>query len=48
MKNYRYEHLIMPINRYIEQLTPKARRLVKYVEGGLLLVLVTSIVFYVY
>jgi hypothetical protein len=46
MSNHRYEQIIVPIERYVSRLTPRARRLVNLLEGGLLLVLATSVVFY--
>ena len=34
MSNHRYEQIIVPIERYISRLTPRARRLVNLLEGG--------------
>jgi|GEM_PF-480349 hypothetical protein len=45
MTNHRYTQIIVPIDRYLNRLTPKAKKLVVLLEGGLLLALFTSIVF---
>lgn len=47
MTNHRYEQIIVPIDRYVNRLTPRARRWLALLEGGLLLVLATSVIFYV-
>ncbi|NKB32114.1 MAG: hypothetical protein GKR91_03355 [Pseudomonadales bacterium] len=47
MTNHRYTQIIVPMDRYVNRLTPKAKRLVAILEGSLLLLLFTSVVFYV-
>jgi hypothetical protein len=47
MKTHRYNQIIMPLDRYLNRLTPAAKRLVGLLEGGLLLLLLTSVLFYV-
>jgi len=46
MKLHRYTQIIMPVDRYISQLAPRVRKLVIVMEGGLVLVLLTSVLFY--
>jgi len=46
MKNLRYTELRVPIDRYISRLTPKAKLLLGMLEGGLFLVLFTSVLLY--
>jgi hypothetical protein len=46
MKNLRYTELLVPIDRYISRLTPKAKLLLGMLEGGLFLVLFTSVLLY--
>jgi type II secretory pathway component PulM len=45
--NYRYKQLLVPMDRYLRGLTPQAKRWVALAEGGLLLLLLTSVIFYV-
>ncbi len=47
MTNYRYKQLLIPMDRYLRGLKPQARRWVALAEGGLLLLLLTSVIFYV-
>ncbi len=47
MTNYRYKQLLVPMDRYLRGLTPQAKRWVALAEGGLLLLLLTSVIFYV-
>ncbi len=47
MANHRYSQLIVPMDRYVRRMTPKARKMVALLEGSLLLILFTSVVFYV-
>lgn len=47
MRNYRYTQIIQPIDRYVSRLTPKAKMLLRVLEGSLVLVLLSSIVFYI-
>lgn len=47
MRNYRYTQIILPIDRYVSRLTPKAKMLLRMLQGSLVLVLLTSIVFYI-
>ena len=47
MTNHRYTQIIVPMDRYIKSLTPRARVWVSVLEGSLVLVLLTSLVFYV-
>lgn len=46
MKNLRYTEILVPIDRYIRRLTPKAKLLLGMLEGGLFLLLFTSVVLY--
>lgn len=46
MKNLRYTEIIVPMERYVNRLTPKAKMLVRVLEGSLLLVLFISVVAY--
>lgn len=46
MTNHRYTQVIVPIDRYIESLTPRAKVWVNVLEGSLFLILLTSVVFY--
>ncbi len=39
-----YRQVIVPIDRYISRLTPKAKLLLGLLKGGLVLVLLTSVV----
>lgn len=47
MKNLRYTELLKPMDIYFNRLTPAAKRFVHLLEGGLVIVLLTSLVFYV-
>ena len=47
MTNHRYRQLIVPMDRYVRSMTPKGRTLLAMAEGGLLLVLLTSVLFYI-
>ncbi len=47
MTNHRYTQIIVPMDRYIKSLTPRAKLWVSVLEGSLVLVLLTSLVFYV-
>ncbi|MFK7863617.1 MAG: hypothetical protein AB8B95_05240 [Pseudohongiellaceae bacterium] len=47
MNNYRYTHIIEPLDRYFAALTPAAKKAVHVLEGGLVMVLLTSLVWYV-
>ena len=47
MKTHRYTQIIVPLDRYISQLAPQKQRLVNLLEGSLVLVLLTSVIFYV-
>jgi len=46
MTNHRYTELILPMDRYLRRLTPRARRLLALAEGSLLLLLISSVCFY--
>jgi len=45
--NHRYRQVLVPLDRYVRKLTPKGRTLLAMAEGGLLLILLTSVIFYV-
>jgi type II secretory pathway component PulM len=45
--NYRYKQLLIPMDRYLRGLNPQAKRWLALAEGGLLLLLLTSVIFYV-
>lgn len=47
MKNLRYTQLIKPMDTYFEHLTPPAKRFVHFLEGGLVMVLLTSHMLYI-
>jgi len=47
MPNHRYTQIIVPMDRYVRRLTPRAKRWVSVLEGSLLLVLFASMFFYV-
>ncbi|NQV68623.1 MAG: hypothetical protein HQ498_01220 [Pseudohongiella sp.] len=47
MTNHRYTQIIVPIDKFVNRLTPRAKILLKMLEGSLLLVLLTSVVFYI-
>lgn len=48
MTNHRYTQIIVPMDRYVRSLTPRAKVLVSVLEGSLVLVLFISLVFYVH
>ena len=48
MANHRYTQITVPMDRYVRSLTPRAKVLVSVLEGSLVLVLFTSLVFYVH
>ena len=45
--NHRYTQILLPIDRYVAQLNSWQRGLVRVLEGFLLLMLVSSVMFYV-
>ncbi|GJM14226.1 MAG: hypothetical protein DHS20C12_26290 [Pseudohongiella sp.] len=47
MTNHRYTQIIVPMDKYVKSLTPRAKVLVSVLEGSLVLVLLTSLMFYV-
>ena len=47
MMNHRYTQIIVPLDRYVRSLTPRAKIWVSVLEGSLVLVLFTSMFFYV-
>lgn len=47
MTNHRYTQIIVPMDKYVRSLTPRAKLLVSVLEGSLVLILFTSLVFYV-
>lgn len=47
MTNLRYTEIIVPMDKYVKRLTPRGRMWVSVLEGSLVLVLFTSLVFYV-
>ena len=47
MKLHRYTQIIMPVDRYVSRLAPHSKKLVSLLEGGLILVLLVSLQFYV-
>ena len=47
MTNHRYTQIIVPMDRYVRNLTPRANVWVSVLEGALVLVLFASLVFYV-
>jgi hypothetical protein len=47
MKNLRYTHLIKPMETYFEHLTPPAKFFFHFLEGGLVIVLLTSQLLYI-
>jgi hypothetical protein len=48
MANHRYTQITVPMDRYLRSLTPRAKVWVSVLEGSLVLVLFTSLVFYVH
>ena len=48
MANHRYTQITVPMDRYVRSLTPRAKVWVSGLEGSLVLVLFTSLVFYVH
>ena len=47
MTNHRYTQIIVPMDKYLQNLTPRGKVWVNVLEGSLTLVLLTSLVFYV-
>ena len=47
MTNLRYTQMIVPMDKYVKSLTPRAKIWVSVLEGSLVLVLFASLVFYV-
>ena len=47
MTNLRYTQMIVPMDKYVKSLTPKAKAWVSVLEGSLLLLLFISMFFYV-
>lgn len=47
MNNHRYTQIIEPMDKYFHRLTPSAKKVVHVLEGSLVVVLLTSLVFYV-
>lgn len=47
MTNLRYTEIIVPMDKYVKNLTPRAKVWVRVLEGSLVLVLFTSLIFYV-
>ncbi len=47
MTNHRYTQIIVPMDKYVRSLTPRARAWVTVLEVSLLLVLFASMFFYV-
>jgi hypothetical protein len=47
MKNLRYTQLIKPMETYFEHLTPPVKYFVHFLEGGLVIVLLTSQLLYI-
>lgn len=47
MKTHRYTQIILPLDRYLNRLTPAAKRFVGMLEGGLVLILMASVMFYI-
>ncbi len=47
MSNLRYTEIIKPLDDYVEKQTPKTKTVIHYLEGSLVVVLFTSLIFYV-
>ncbi len=47
MTNLRYTQIIVPMDKYVESLTPRAKVWLSVLEGSLVLVLFASLTFYV-
>ena len=47
MTNHRYTQIIVPMDKYVRSLTPRAKFWVSVLEGSLVLILFTSLIFYV-
>jgi len=47
MKLHRYTQIIVPIDRYVSQLAPRFKNVVILMEGGLALLLLTSLLLYI-
>lgn len=45
MTNHRYTQIIVPMDKYVKSLTPRARAWVSVLEGSLFLILLTSLFF---
>ena len=46
MPNHRYTQIMAPAERYISRLSPTAKKVLVICEGSLLMLLVTSVHFY--
>lgn len=47
MTNHRYTQIIVPMDKYVKSLSPRAKAWVSVLEGSLFLVLLISLVYYV-
>jgi len=47
MKLHRYTQIILPLDRYVSRLAPHTRKLVNVLEGGLVLLLLITLQFYI-
>ena len=47
MNNHRYPEIILPINRFVRQMPPKAKQILALLEGSLLIVLAASVAIYI-
>ncbi|MBL4581883.1 MAG: hypothetical protein JKY29_08705 [Gammaproteobacteria bacterium] len=45
MTNHSYTQVIVPMDKYVKNLAPRAKRWVSVLEGSLVLVLLTSLIF---
>lgn len=48
MTNHRYRQILVPVNRYVGRMSPARKRLLAMVEGSLLLLLASSVMWYVH
>ncbi|MDA0689080.1 MAG: hypothetical protein O2948_10615 [Proteobacteria bacterium] len=48
MTNHRYRQILLPVNRYVGRMSPARKRLLAMVEGGLLVLLASSVMWYVH
>lgn len=48
MTNHRYRQLLVPVNRYVGRMSPARKRLLAMLEGSLLLLLASSVMWYVH